>query len=71
MIEEAAAVTGQSLSDFAVTHLVQAARRAIEEATVTTLSARDREAFLRLVEADAEPNPALKHAAARYKQRRG
>lgn len=70
MIEQAASVTGQSLSDFAVAHLVEAAQRAIEAATVTQLSIRDRDTFLGLIESDAKPNKALKDAANRYKKRR-
>lgn len=70
MIEQAATVTGQSLSDFAVANLVQAARRTIDEATVTRLSMRDRDLFLDLLSADAKPNKALKTAADRYRKRR-
>ena len=70
MIEQAASVTGQSVSDFAVANLIQAAQRTIEEATVTKLSMRDRDLFLSLIESDAKPNKGLKDAAARYKKRR-
>ena len=70
MIEQAASVSGQSLSDFAVANLVQAAQRTIDDATVTRLSQRDRDTFLRLIESDARPNKALKAAAQRYRKRR-
>jgi uncharacterized protein (DUF1778 family) len=70
IIEEAATVTGQSVSDFAVNSLVEAARQAIERAAVTRMSIRDRDTFLRLIESDAEPNHALKDAARRYKAHR-
>ncbi|MHB1155298.1 MAG: type II toxin-antitoxin system TacA family antitoxin [Phycisphaerales bacterium] len=70
IIEQAATATGQSLSDFAVAHLVQAAQRAIDEATVTRLSNRDRDAFLKLLDSNTKPNKALRAAAARYGKRR-
>ena len=70
VIEHGATVTGQSLSDFAVTHLVQAAQQAIDQATITRLSLHDRDAFLKLIEFDARPNKALKAAADRYRKRR-
>lgn len=69
-IEEAAAHLGQSVSDFAVSTLVQTARQVIREHNVTSLSQRDRDRFLALLdEADAQPNEALKAAAKRYKDR--
>lgn len=71
MIEQAATATGQSLSDFAVAHLVEAAQRAIADATITKLTMRDRDTFLHMIESDAKPNQALSKAAARYKNRRG
>lgn len=70
IIEQAATVTGQSLSDFAVASLVRAAQRTIDEATVTRLSMRDRNTFLKLIASDAKPNKALKAAAERYRKRR-
>ncbi len=70
MIEQAAAVTGQSLSDFAVSNLVRAALQTLDDAAVTRLSRRGRDAFLGLLQADAEPNKALNSAAKRYKKRR-
>ena len=71
MIEQAAAVTGQSLSEFALANLVQAAQRVIERAAVTELTTRDRDTFLRLIASDAKPNKALQDAASRYRKRRG
>lgn len=70
MIEQAATATGQSVSDFAIANLVQAARRTIDEVTVTRLSMRDRDIFLNLIASEAEPNKALKVAADHYKNRR-
>lgn len=70
MIEQAAAATGQSVSDFAIANLVQAAQRTIEEVTVTRLCMRDRDHFLNLIASEGEPNKALKVAADRYRKRR-
>jgi len=70
MIEQAAAISGQSLSDFAVTSLVRAAQEKINEETATILSNRDRDIFLKMLESDARPNEALRAAAKRYRDRR-
>lgn len=71
LIERAARIDGQTVSSFVVATLLRAAREALERSSVTTLSERDAKTFLRMLDADAEPNKALKAAAARYKQRRG
>ena len=72
VIEQAAAVTGQTVSDFAVSTLVQAARQVVQQRDVTELTSRDRDRFLALVDdVDRKPNKALKAAAARYRKRRG
>lgn len=72
VIEEAAASLGQSVSDFAVSTLVQQARSVIEQRNVTTLSGRDRDRFIALLDdAEARPNAALVKAAKRYKKSLG
>ena len=72
VIEEAAASLGQSVSDFAVSTLVQQARSVIEQRNVTTLSDRDRDRFMALLDdAEARPNAALVKAAKRYKKKLG
>jgi len=69
-IEEAAAVLGQTVSEFAISAAVREARHVIQDAQVTRLSNRDRDAFLSALDAaDAKPNDALKKAARRYKRR--
>jgi uncharacterized protein (DUF1778 family) len=69
-IEQAAAVLGQSITDFTISTVVREARHVIQDAQVTRLSNRDRDAFLDALEsADAKPNNALKTAARRYKKR--
>ncbi|MGH9676699.1 MAG: DUF1778 domain-containing protein [Candidatus Acidiferrum sp.] len=72
VIEEAAAVMGQTVSDFAVSTLVQAARKVVEQRDVTELTIRDRDRFLALLDDTGRmPNKALRDAAARYRKRRG
>lgn len=72
VIEEAAACLGQSVSDFAVSTLVQQARSVVEQRNVTELSDRDRDRFRALLDdAEARPNAALVKAAKRYKKKLG
>lgn len=69
-IEEAAAQLGQSVSDFAVSTLIQVARRVIREQNTTQLSERDRKRFVAMLDDEStKPNKALTAAAKRYKQR--
>lgn len=68
LIEEAATHTGQTVSDFAVSTLVENARRVIGEHNRTELSRRDRDLFIKLIDDPAaEPNTALVAAAEKYK----
>jgi uncharacterized protein (DUF1778 family) len=70
-IEDAAALTGQTVSDFAISELLVSARRVIQDHDRTVLSNRDRDIFLAMLEdTDARPNAALVAAAKRYKERR-
>ena len=70
-IEEAAAQLGQSMTDFAVSTLVQNAREVIEQHNVTRLSSRDRDVFIKMLDdVDAKPNATLAAAARRYKKSR-
>ena len=72
VIEEAATALGQSVSEFAVSTLVQQARTVIERRNVTVLSNRDRDRFLAILDdAEARPNAALVKAARRYKKHCG
>lgn len=72
VIEQAAAATGQSVSDFAVSTLSRVAREVIREEQVTDVSNRDRDRFLALLDDQAaKPTSALRKAAARYKRRHG
>ena len=70
-IEEAAAALGQTITEFTIATVIREARQVLEEAQVTRLSNRDRDQFLKALNAvDARPNKALKAAARRYGKRR-
>ncbi len=71
LIEQAACILGQSVSDFATSTLVERARRVVQEHTTTVLSNRDRDIFLAMLDADAQPNAALSRAAEKFKKRHG
>lgn len=71
-IEDAAAKMGQSVSDFAISTLVQTARKILHDQQVTQLSERDRERFVAMLDDDSsQPNAALVKAAKRYKKQVG
>ena len=68
-IEDAAAEMGQTVSDFAISTLVQASRQILLDQQVTRLSARDREVFAAMLDdTSTKPNKALDQAAARYRK---
>ena len=68
-IEDAAALAGQTVSDFAIAALTQSARTVIKEQDSTVLSKRDRDLFVKLLDrTDAKPNKALIAAARRYQK---
>jgi uncharacterized protein (DUF1778 family) len=68
-IADAAAQSGQTVSDFAVSTLVRAAREILQEQQVTRLSERDRKVFAAMLDdQSAKPNKALIRAANRYKK---
>jgi len=71
LIQRAAMLRGLTLTNFAITELVEAARAEIESATNTRLSLRDRDIFLDMLDNPPEPNPALRKAAEEYKAHRG
>jgi uncharacterized protein (DUF1778 family) len=69
IIEDAAAHTGQTVSDFAISTLVEASRRVLHEEHVTRLSERDRHLFVEMLDDETtKPNDALVKAAKRYKK---
>lgn len=69
LLERAAAISGQAVTGFALSHLLDTARDVIERHQRTTLSLRDGRRFLEILETDAAPAPALV-AAARRRARR-
>jgi len=72
VIEDAAAQMGQSVSDFAVSTLVQAAREVLRDQEVTRLTDRDRQLFVEMLDDTAtQPNQALVEAARRYRKQVG
>jgi len=69
-IEQAAAELGQSVSDFAVSTLVQSARKILQENQQTRLTNQDRDLFLKMLDqTSSKPNEALRKAAIRYRKR--
>ena len=71
MIERAAALQGRTVTDFVLSSVQEAARRAIEEHQRMDLSVRDSEAF---VEALLNPQPVndrLRDTVRRYRQMTG
>ncbi len=61
-IERAAVASGLTVTDFAVHALVNSADEVLERHHAHKLSNRDRDVFLALLDADDEPNEALKNA---------
>jgi uncharacterized protein (DUF1778 family) len=71
-IEDAAAEMGQSISDFAISTLVQTARKILHDQQVTRLSERDRQMFVAILDDESsKPKDALVKAAKRYKKQVG
>jgi uncharacterized protein (DUF1778 family) len=71
LIERAAALQGRTVTDFVLTSVQDAARRAIEEHNQLALSVRDSEAF---VDALLNPKPfndRLRDTVRRYRERAG
>jgi len=62
IIEKAIAVSGQTLTDFATRSLLNTANEILEKEYVTTLTNRDRDRLLAMLDAEEEPNEALKEA---------
>ena len=67
-IEQAAAVSHQSITDFVVTSLLRASEEALERQQLIQLTNRDRDRFLAALETDVRPNRALRKAAERFKR---
>jgi uncharacterized protein (DUF1778 family) len=68
VIERAAIVLGQNITDFAIAALLKTANEVLEQHHQRKLSDRDRDLFLALLDADVEPNDALRGAFETHKQ---
>lgn len=68
-IENAAMVSGVTVTDFAISALANSAEEVLEKNRTRTLSDRDRDIFLNMLENPPEPNEALKKAVKNYKKR--
>ena len=71
LIETAAALQGRTVTDFVLTSLQDAARRAIEEHQRLDLSVRDSEAFVAALINPQPVNDRLRETARRYRQATG
>lgn len=70
LLEQAAAISGQPLTGFALSHLLATARDLLERHRRTVLSLQDGRRFLELLGADEAPVPALTAALKRQRTRR-
>lgn len=71
LIEHAAALQGRSVTDFVLTSVQDAARKAIEEHHQLALSMRDSEAFLQAIAKPKLANRRLQETVRRYREKTG
>ena len=71
LFQQAAALSGRTLSEFVVASAQDAARRVIAEHESIRLSREEQLAFVRALLQPPEPNARLKRAAKAYRQRTG
>ena len=71
LIEHAAALQGRTVTDFVLTSVQAAARRAIEEHHQLALSVRDSEAFVDALLNPKPVNDRLRDTVRRYRERAG
>ncbi len=71
LIERAAALQGRTVTDFVLTSVQDAARRAVEEHDRIELSVRDSEAFAHALLNPRPVNDRLRDAVRRYRARAG
>src|SRR3954453_805257 len=70
LIEQAAALKGLSVTDFAVMTLFREAQEVLKEEQMLVLSDRDRDAFLAALDNPPPPNQKALSAARAYKEAR-
>jgi uncharacterized protein (DUF1778 family) len=71
LIERAAALQGRTVTDFVLSTVQEAARKAIDEHQRLELSARDSEAFVEALLNPAPVNERLRDTVRRYRQSTG
>ena len=71
LIEHAAALEGRSITDFVLTSVQDAAKRAIAEHEVIQLSVKDSKAFVEALLNPREPSKKMRERAAAYVARYG
>jgi uncharacterized protein (DUF1778 family) len=71
LIERAAALQGRTLTDFVLTSVQDAARRAIEDYSQLALSVRDSEAFADALLNPKPVNERLRDTVRRYREQSG
>lgn len=71
LIQEAAELRNQTVTQFVVATLVGEASKIVAEHTRAALSDRDRDLFLKLLDAPPKPNKALRAAVSARRRRVG
>lgn len=71
LVERAAALQGRTVTDFVLSSVQEAARRAIEEHQRLNLSVRDSEAFVEALLNPQPTNDRLRDTVRRYRQTTG
>lgn len=71
LLQQAAALSGRTLSEFVVASAQEAARRVLAEHESIRLSREEQLAFVQALLTPSEPNARLKRAARSYRQRTG
>jgi uncharacterized protein (DUF1778 family) len=68
-IEKAAIISGVTVTDFAISKLADSADEVLEKHQTRTLSNKDSDIFLEMLENPPQPNEALLNAVKEYKSR--
>ncbi|MBI2431855.1 MAG: DUF1778 domain-containing protein [Candidatus Hydrogenedentes bacterium] len=68
LIQQAAELRNQTITQFAIATLSEEAGKVVAEHQRTVLSDRDRDLFLKLLDAPPKPNKALRKAAEKYRR---
>lgn len=71
ILEQAAALSGQGLTSFALASALEKARATVAMSSILSLSKRDPKRFFEILNSDEEPATALKAAMRRYLTGRG